>query len=290
MSAALAPMLVEPVTRIITPSGPSVAGGALSTPPTSYLPVPSDITPPLSEAAVPAVGVYDAVPSVTSPPVTVSSGPLQSHVSWRLAAPVAAPVAPVVSGPVVSGPVVSPMVSGPLVSPPVVTGPMVSGLGSSAFAPPSYNLGTAPALPAPFNPFTQEFHFTVEPRESSPGRRAAETPILNERRSIFEASPRRVQTGKLSDMATDVERLSQGLAVLAAGLLVSGAFNSWVQKNEHITYQSLTIEEMHTRFLHTRFWTLISCVHGNRLFVGHALRCTPNFDATLADKNHKDNS
>ena len=203
-------MLVEPVTRIVTPSGPSVAGGNVGTPPTSYLPDVGS-TPPISEA----MGVYEPapVPSMTSQPLTVSSGPVPSHFSLRLA-----PTPQVL--PAVTLPPVTYAVPGAV--PYAVPGTSVGSVGSVS-VPPAVPVTSAPftapkmpgMAPMPF-PFTKEFHFTAEPRSpQSPQSPSSPSPILQERRSL--ASQRasgRSGRGKLQDMAADVEKLSPGGDVL----------------------------------------------------------------------------
>eukprot|EP00434_Breviolum_minutum_P028696 symbB.v1.2.025392.t1/scaffold2460.1/size78709/4 len=210
-------MLVEPVTRIITPSGPSgpSVGG---TPPTSYLPGTDGVTPPISESVpythptnpLPCY-VYEPqpVPSLhaSSPPLTVSSGaPITSHYSLRLAPPVAAPL---------SAPLMTAAPSLPTAVP-VTT--MDGGLGGMApfnymdalMTPPMTSPTLPSALPAatPW-PFTGQFQFTVEPR-------SPRSPILQERQSLanYGARSPSPKAGKLQDMAADVEKLSQGHALL----------------------------------------------------------------------------
>lgn len=186
-------MLVEPVTRIVTPSGPSVAGGNVGTPPTSYLP---DVgTPPISEA----MGVYEPapVPSMTSQPLTVSSGPVPSHFSLRLAP--TPQVLPAVTLPPVTYAVPGASV-GSVSVPPVTSAP---------FTAPKMMPGMPGMPPMPF-PFTKEFHFTAEPR-SPQSPQSPPSPILQERRSL---ASQRAGRGKLQDMAADVEKLSQGQAQL----------------------------------------------------------------------------
>lgn len=207
-------MLVEPVTRIITPSGPSgpSVGG---TPPTSYLPGTDGVTPPISESVpythptnpLPCY-VYEPqpVPSLhaSSPPLTVSSGaPITSHYSLRLAPPVSAPL---------SAPLMTAAPSLPTAVP-VTT--MDGGLGGMApfnyldalMTPPMTSPTLPSALPAatPW-PFTGQFQFTVEPR-------SPRSPILQERQSLanYGARSPSPKAGKLQDMAADVEKLSQGL-------------------------------------------------------------------------------
>lgn len=213
-------MLVEPVTRIITPSGPSgpSVGG---TPPTSYLPGTDGVTPPISESVpythptnpLPCY-VYEPqpVPSLhpSSPPLTVSSGaPITSHYSLRLAPPVAAPL---------SAPLMTAAPSLPTAVP-VTT--MDGGLGGMApfnymdalMTPPMTSPTLPSALPAatPW-PFTGQFQFTVEPR-------SPRSPILQERQSLanYGARSPSPKGGKLQDMAADVEKLSQGLGGLEVG-------------------------------------------------------------------------
>ena len=143
------------------------------------------------------MGVYEPVPvpSMTSQPLTVSSGPVPSHFSLRLAP---SQVLPAVTLPPVTYAV--PGASGAVgsVSVPPVT--------SAPFTAPNMML---PGPPMPF-PFTKEFHFTAPRSPQSPH---PPSPILQERRSLAQ----RASGGKLQDMAADVEKLSQGGDVLVLG-------------------------------------------------------------------------
>ena len=189
----MAQMLVEPVTRIVTPSGPSVAGGNVGTPPTSYL--PDVTTPPISEA----MGVYEAVPSQ---PMTVSSGPVTSHYSLRLAPQVVSQVPQVV-------PQVVPMTVAPVVQMAQAQMAPITGFSASVPAPAPAPTAGAWLPPMPW-PFTNQFHFTMGGSGGSP---RSPSPILQERRPVSQ----RTGSGRLADMAADVEKLSQGSLVSPKG-------------------------------------------------------------------------